>query len=105
MAVWLIIVAMGAVTYASRLSFVSVLGELGLPAAVRRAVSLAPPAVLAALILPQLLDAGHATAFTFDPAKVLAGVLAAFVAWRTHNVLLTIGVGMLALGLLRLATS
>lgn len=102
MDLWLIILAMGLVTYASRLSFIGLLRGLEPPALARRALALVPPAILAALILPELLRRGDTAAHSFDHARLLAGVLAAFVAWRTHNVLLTIGVGMLALWLARL---
>ncbi len=60
-----------------------------------------PPAVLSAIIFPELLRPGGTFDLSFGNVRLLAGVLAAGVAWRTKNVLLTIGVGMVALWVLQ----
>jgi len=48
-----------------------------------------------------LLRPGGALDLSFGNVRLLAGVLAALVAWRTKNVLLTIAVGMVALWVLQ----
>lgn len=81
------------VTYATRLSFLVLLPAERLPAAIQRALQYAPPAVLAAIILPTVAgDGGPAAA-----PRWLAASAAALVAWRTGNTWLTILVGMLLL--------
>jgi branched-subunit amino acid transport protein len=106
---WLLIVAMGALTLALRASGILLLGPRGIPDVVRRALRFVPPAVLAAIVLPELLRKGAAAAApgeaaalaglasAFDPARVIAGACAALVAWRTRSVVWTLLVGMIGL--------
>ncbi len=101
MNLWLTIIASGGVTYALRLSFIVLLGRVVLPEVLRRGLRFVPPAVLAAIILPELvLRQGHLDLAPANP-RLLAGLLAGVIAWRTRNVLLTIGVGMAGLWLLQ----
>ncbi|MEW6230869.1 MAG: AzlD domain-containing protein [Chloroflexota bacterium] len=102
MTLWLIIIGMGLVTYAIRLSPIVLLERVDIPPVIRRALRFVPPAVLSAIILPGLLRPGGALDLSFGNARLLAGVLAALVAWRSKNVLLTIGVGMAALWILQI---
>lgn len=102
MTLWLTIIGMGIVTYAIRLSLILLLGRVEVPPVVRQALRLVPPAVLSAIIFPELLrPASGAFDLSLGNARLLAGVLAALVAWRTKSVLLTIAVGMAALWILQ----
>jgi branched-subunit amino acid transport protein len=101
MTLWLTILSMGVVTYALRLSLIALLGRFEVPAIVSRALRFVPPAVLSAIILPELLQPGGRLNLTLGNARLLAGLLAVLVAWRTRNVLLTVGAGMLALWVLQ----
>ena len=101
MTLWLTILSMGVVTYALRLSLIALLGRFEVPAIVRRALRFVPPAVLSAIILPELFQPGGRLNLTLGNARLLAGLLAVLVAWRTRNVLLTVGAGMLALWVLQ----
>lgn len=104
-AIWLIIVAVGVGTYALRLSFILLLGRLDeVPPRVAGVLRFVPAAVLAALVVPAVvsLSIEPAPALQFDSAKLVAGSVAALVAWRTENVLATIGVGMIVLWVVRL---
>ena len=103
MTVWLVIVGMGVVTFAIRLSMIVLLGHVGVPALVQRALRFVPPAVFSAIILPELLRPAGRLDLSWGNARLLAGVLAAVVAWRTRNVLLSIAVGMAALWALTIA--
>ena len=100
MTAWLIIVGMGIVTYAIRLSLIVLLGRLDVPPLVQRALRFVPPAVLSAIIFPEVLSPGGALDISFGNDRLIAGVLAAVVAWRTRNVFLSIAVGMVALWIL-----
>ena len=94
MTLWLTILGMGLITYAIRLSFM-VLGERGQVSAVfQRGLRYVPTAVLSAIILPELLQPGGTLDISLGNARLLAGLIAALIAWRTQNVLWTIGVGM-----------
>lgn len=96
---WLILVAAGLLTYLIRLSFIALLGKWSPPGWMNRALRFVPPAVLTAIIFPELLIRNN----HFMPAnpRLLAGILAAWVAWRTKNVILTITVGMAVLLLIQ----
>lgn len=94
---WLTLIGMGLITYAIRLALILLLGRLALPERAQRALRLVPPAVLAAIIFPELLRPAGALDISPGNARLLAGLIAALVAWRTKNALLTIGVGMAAL--------
>jgi len=98
-AIWLILVIAGLLTYLTRLSFIVLLGKWTPPEWVSRALRFVPPAVLTAILVPELLIRNN----HFVPAnpRLLAGALAVVVAWRTKNVILTIAVGMIALLLLQ----
>ena len=102
MNVWLLLIGMGIVTYAIRLSLIVLIGHVEVPPIIQRALRFVPPAVLTAIIFPELLRPGGTLDLSFGNVRLLAGVLAAGIAWRTKNVLLTIGVGMAALWVLQL---
>ncbi len=99
----LTILGMGIVTYAIRLSLIVLLGRLEVPPLVRRALRFVPPAVLSALILPELLLPGGVLDLSPANPRLLAGTLAALIAWRSRNALLAIGIGMAALWILQAA--
>ena len=100
MTAWLIVIGMGVVTYLIRLSLIALLGRIDVPPIVQRALRFVPPAVLSAIIFPELLSPGGSLDISLGNVRLLAGILAALVAWRTRNVLLTIAVGMAALWIL-----
>jgi len=91
--IWLVILVSGAGTYAMRASFLAVAHRMAtVPPGVSRLLRQIPPAALAAIILPALVrPKGHLD--LFQP-QLLAGFVAAIVAWRTRNVGLTLIVGM-----------
>jgi len=101
-ALWLAIVAMGLITYGLRLSMIILFGRVAMPDVLRRALRFVPPAVLAAIVLPELLIADGTFALPPSNARIVAGVVAAAVAWWTRNVFLTIGIGMAVLWILQL---
>ena len=83
-------------TYALRASFLSAARRLvDLPPMTERILRQIPPAVLAALVLPTLVRP-DATLDLWQP-RLLAGVVAGFVSWRTRNIALTLVVGMTVL--------
>ncbi len=101
MNLWLTMIAAGLATFTIRLSFISLIGDRQIPDPVRRALRFVPPAVLTAIIFPELLMPTGSLDLSFANDRLIAGLLAAIVAWRTKNVVLTILVGMAALYLLQ----
>jgi len=101
MSIWLVMLAGGLLTFAMRFSLVFLFGELQVPAVLQRSLRFVPPAVLSAIILPDLLMPLGRMDLTSGNERMLAGLLAALVAWRTRNVLLTIALGMGALVVLQ----
>ncbi|MCB0115394.1 MAG: AzlD domain-containing protein [Caldilineaceae bacterium] len=98
MTLWLTLIAAGLLTYAIRASFLVSAGRFHLSHTARRALRFVPVAVLTALIVPDLLIQNNQIAITLDNQRLIAGLVAVLVAWRTRNTLLTIAVGMAVLG-------
>jgi branched-subunit amino acid transport protein len=91
---WLTIAGAAAVTFALRLSFIVLLGRIEVPPFLERALRYVPAAVLTAVVIPLLFYQEGALDVSLGNERLLAGLLAALIAWRTRNVLLTLGGGM-----------
>ncbi len=98
--IWVIIVGGMVVTYAIRLSFIALVPQERLPDLFRRSLRYVPPAVLAALITPELIRPEGPYDISLGNHRLLAGVVAALIAWRSRNTWLTIATGMIMLWLL-----
>ncbi len=91
--VWTAILLAGAGTFAMRASFLAAAHRLThVPPAAARVLRQIPPAALAAIVLPALIRPEGQ--LDLAQPRLLAGVVAALVAWRTGNVGLTLVVGM-----------
>lgn len=104
--IWLVVLAAGLGTYALRLSFILLLGRIEtVPPRLIGVLRFVPAAVLAALVVPAIvaLSVDPGVGIESDPAELVAGLVAAAVAWRTGSVVATIGVGMGTLWLLQVA--
>jgi branched-subunit amino acid transport protein len=97
--IWLTMFLAGLLTFLTRLSFIALWGRWTPPEWLRRSLHYVPPAVLTAIIFPELLMRQGAFA-PFNP-RLLAGLVAALVAWRTKNIVWTILAGMVLLLLLQ----
>ncbi|MFB6285827.1 MAG: AzlD domain-containing protein [Candidatus Bipolaricaulia bacterium] len=100
-ALWATLAAIGLVTFAWRFSFVALWQRLAIPEIVERALVYVPAAVLAAIVAPELIAPDGGIALSLGNERLLAGITAGLVAWRTQNMVATIGVGMIALWLLQ----
>jgi branched-subunit amino acid transport protein len=101
MITWITIIAAGLLTYAIRLSSIMSYGRFAMPNLVERALRFVPVAVLTALFFPELAYIQEELLLSFRNPRLLAGLLAIVVAWRTKNVMYTIVIGMLALWILQ----
>lgn len=97
---WIVILAVGAVNYVSRLSFIEYFARRSMPPLLARALKFVPAAMLMALVVPMIVETKAGVPELASP-KVLAAIVAGVVAFATRNTLLTIGVGMVALWLLQ----
>jgi branched-subunit amino acid transport protein len=89
---WWAVLGAGAGTYAMRASFLAFAHKLAdVPPGVQRLLRQIPPAALAAIVLPALVRPEGDLDLT--QPRLVAGVVAAVVAWRTRSVALTLVVG------------
>lgn len=97
MNIWLVFLLGGMLTFGMRYSFIYLLGRFELPETLRRALRFVPPAVLSAIVFPELFVRSGQFDVSWTNFRLLAGVVAVLVAWKTKNTLLTILAGMAAL--------
>jgi branched-subunit amino acid transport protein len=97
MITWITIIAAGLLTYITRLSPIISYGKFEMPNQLERALRFVPVAVLTAIFLPELVYIQDELLLSFRNPRLLAGLLAIIVAWRTKNVMYTIVIGMLTL--------
>ena len=97
---WAAIVLSGAGTYAMRASFLAFAHRMAtVPPALARILRQIPPAALAAIVVPALLRP-EGRLDLLQPT-LLAGLVAAAVAWKTRNVGVTVVVGIALLAALQ----
>jgi branched-subunit amino acid transport protein len=87
---WLTIVGAGAGTFVLRLSFITLLGRVEMPLFCRRVLRFVPAAVLTAFVIPLLFYENGALYVSIGNERLLAGLIAAVIAWRTRSVLFTL---------------
>ena len=97
------LLVIGAITYAIRLSCIGLLGQRDMPALLLKALHFVPIAVLPAIILPQLFLRNNMLALSIQNPRWIAGLVAIAVAARTRSTLATVLAGMGALWLLQWA--
>ena len=98
---WVTIIIVGLLTFGIRLSFILFIGKTQILPIARQALRFVPVAVLSALIAPALFLPRGSFDLSFSNIRLIAGIVAIFVAWRTKNVLLTIVIGMACLLILQ----
>jgi branched-subunit amino acid transport protein len=101
MTVWLIMIALAVGTFLIRISFIMLLGNREVFPFITRALRFVPAAVLSALVIPQILTRNNSLSLSLANPQLIAGILAAAIAWRTKNVLFTILGGMAVLWMLQ----
>ena len=92
MSVWPVFAAGGLITFALRFSFIYTLGKIKVPAWLHRALRFVPPAVLSAIIVPEVLMPGGT--ISFAGSRLPAALVAAAVAFKTRKTLPTMLAGM-----------
>ncbi len=101
MSLWITMFAAGLMTFAIRLSFMFLWGRFSVPDWLQRALRFVPPAVLTAIIFPEIFIRQGQIMLTPGNPRLIAGAVAAFVGWRSKNIVWTIAAGMLVLWLIQ----
>ncbi len=96
MKIWLAILLVASVTFVERASFILLLSRWELPDWFARALRYVPVAVFPALIAPLFLMTDGTINLDPTSPRLIGGLVAATVAWRTKSLLGTIVTGMLA---------
>jgi len=99
--IWLIMVAIGVGTFLVRFSFLWFFGRGKVRPEIQQALRFVPAAVLSALIVPSFAFSQQGT-FSLGNPRLWAGLIAAIVASRSRNILLTIASGLGALWIITL---
>jgi branched-subunit amino acid transport protein len=90
----LVIGGMAAVTFLIRYPVMAVVSRVQLPEPAIRALRYVPVAVLTAITVPAIVVPSGVPDFALSNAYLWAGIIAALIAWRTRNLLITIVAGM-----------
>ena len=99
--IWVVMIVVGALTFLTRLSFIALAGRWDAPPLFRSALRFVPVAILTAIVVPELVMHTGTLDLSLTNPRLLAGLLAIFVAWRTKNTVLTIVIGMTAFWVLQ----
>jgi branched-subunit amino acid transport protein len=94
---WALIVAMAAVTFALRSSFIVLQDRVRLPGWLRRGMAYVPAAVLAAITAPAFVQLGGELDLAVQAPRWAAGAVGVLVALRTRDVVGVLAAGMLTL--------
>jgi branched-subunit amino acid transport protein len=100
--IWLLILAVGAVTYSARLSFIALFARRDMPPWLVAGLKHVPVAMLTVIVVPAVVFAQPGL-LQIDPAnvKLVAALVAGCVASWRQSAVLTIATGMVALWSLR----
>ena len=101
MNIWTFFILTTLVTYSIRLSFILLIGRKPVPSWLSRMLRFIPPAVLTAIIFPDVFLRDGALYLSPANPRILAGLLAVLVIWKTRNSVLSILVGMLSMWLIQ----
>jgi branched-subunit amino acid transport protein len=102
--IWVTILAVAAINYIARLSFIALFARRDMPPLLERALKHVPAAMLTAIVVPAVVFiAPGELRLDFGNAKLIAAVAAGGVAAWSRNTTLTIVVGMAVLWLMQYA--
>lgn len=96
-----VVLGMGLATFATRFGSLALLKRTGIPSWLERWLEYVPTGILTALIVPTLLIRQGQLDLSINNYYLLAGIVAGIFAYKSRNVLLTMGAGMLTILLFR----
>lgn len=97
-----IIMGMALVTYFTRFGALALFRFTGVPTWLNRWLKYVPVAILTSLILPSLLLPKGYLDISLNNHYLIAGIAATFVAYKSRNIIATLGLGMSVMLLLKL---
>jgi len=97
--VLIIVMAMAALF--TRFASVILLRRTGMPAALQRCLKWVPVGVFSALVASAIFSPKGVLNLSFQNPYLLAGIVAIFLAWQFRNFVVTVGLGTIAMLLLR----
>jgi branched-subunit amino acid transport protein len=93
----LLIGSMAIVTFAIRYPILALSGRLKLSPQIVQVLSYVPPTVLTAIVIPAvLMPSSHSIDLSYTNARLVGAIVAVLIGFWRQNLLLTIGVGLLA---------
>ena len=98
----LIIIGMALVTYFTRIGALALFRFIGVPSWLNRWLKYVPVAILTALIVPSLLLPKGYLDLSVNNHYLIAGFIAALVAYKSRNIVATLGLGMGVMFVLKL---
>lgn len=101
MNIWIVMLLGGLITFGMRFSLIYAFGRLHITETMRKALHYVPPAVLSAIVFPELFLRSGELDLSLDNHRLVAGLLAMIVAWVSKNTLITILAGMVVLFLVQ----
>jgi branched chain amino acid efflux pump len=92
--IWLLIFAVGAITYTARLSFIALFARRDMPPLLAEALKHVPVAMVTAIVVPAVVFMPPGV-LRIDPAnaKLIAALVAGAVAWWSQGTVTTVAVG------------
>lgn len=99
--VFSIIIGMALVTYLTRFGALALFRFTGVPTWLNRWLKYVPVSILTALIVPSLLLPKGYLDLSLNNHYLIAGLVAAVVAYKSRNIIATLGLGMSVMFLLR----
>lgn len=98
---WIAIGVIALGTIAFRLSSFELFHKVDeLPPWAENVLTLIPAAVIAAILVPEFVIIGDQLRLDIGNDRILSGLLAGIVAWKTEHIVATVTVGMIALWVL-----
>jgi len=97
-----IILGMALVTYFTRIGALALFRFTGVPTWLNRWLKYVPVSILTALIVPSLLLPKGYLDISLTNHYLIAGIVAAFVAYKSRNIIATLGIGMSIMLVLKL---
>ena len=94
--IWVVMLSIGILTFLTRLSFIYLLEKWQPPEVITRALRFVPVAALTAIFVPEMALQNGELVLSLENIRLMAGIIAIVVAWRTKSALWTIGVGMVS---------
>lgn len=97
-----IIIGMTLVTYFTRFGALALFKFTGVPTWLNRWLKYVPVAILTALIIPALLLPKGYLDLSLSNHYLIAGLVSSFVAYKSRNIIATLGLGMSIMFVLKL---